>query len=847
MSHSATRLTCFAMIAAIELDIRDKILIELGHLDMEDLISAEQIKKSTDRMAKEGTTRAKNLSSLLSFLDFAESYEILQSNMNQLSQNTAQGLSNIKPYFQYIVAIRNRVAHNRPMEIDDASTLIDAAKCLIRHNSSDWPEVQSILDRLENDPSFVLGLTISLPADPDNVPQHNLPVPDFDETGFFGRQGELRRIKKAIKGAYPVVSILGDGGIGKTSIALKAAYDLLDDPKQQFDAFVWVTAKATVLTPNEIQRINGAIETSLGLIGSAAKELSGVEYIPNPVDEVLEYMENFRVLLILDNLETVLDNRLRSFLLELPIGSKVIVTSRIGLGIENPVQLSPLEPYESARLLNALARIRDVKQLKGLRQDDIERLANSMQGHPAYIRWFVAGVQAGYRPEELLGNNELLLDYCMSNVYEYLSDNARATLRSMQVLQGPKNQAELAYLNDFTADEIQRSLLELITTNFTAMTSQTSGYSLDTAYELSDFSRQYLEKHHPAEASVRNLFFQRNEELRNLGIEVSAEITTSPLAPTSVYVRNAGDYHAAGLLRRAITDISNDTDAALALCTEAQKLAPGYFEGWRVEGLVRSLAQDLSGALAAYERAVELAPENAAVLFHFGDFLLNVAGEPHRALELLQGASRATSADSDISGQIAWAHFCLKDYDSTIVVSSELAKSDIAHISHQRAATTLALRAVAAAINEKIAIEDYDEAVAVLESGVDLLEHLDSRVFTDETVDRILQLHNLSEDLAEKGIGYPAKQSRIFSSRLSGVLQSDQEFSTRTLGSVVALFEDKGYGFFQCPTGKYFFHISQFLDRSDWEFLTEGDLCTFEPSQSNKGDRASGIRLLNRG
>ena len=133
------------------------------------------------------------------------------------------------------------------------------------------------LDRLSADPSFVLGLTISLPSDPESGPQHNLPVPDFDETGFFGRQNELRRIMKAIKGAYPVVSILGDGGIGKTSIALKAAYELLEDPSQPFDAFVWVTAKATILTPNEIQRINGAIETSLGLIGTAAVELSGAE------------------------------------------------------------------------------------------------------------------------------------------------------------------------------------------------------------------------------------------------------------------------------------------------------------------------------------------------------------------------------------------------------------------------------------------------------------------------------------------------------------------------------------------------------------------------------------------
>ncbi|CAM5328033.1 hypothetical protein SRIMM317S_01582 [Streptomyces rimosus subsp. rimosus] len=41
---------------------------------------------------------------------------------------------------------------------------------------------------------------------------------------------------------------------------------------------------------------------------------------------------------------------------------------------------------------------------------------------PLYIRWFVAGVQAGKRPEELFNGNELLLDFCMSNVYQYLNE-----------------------------------------------------------------------------------------------------------------------------------------------------------------------------------------------------------------------------------------------------------------------------------------------------------------------------------------------------------------------------------------------------------------------------------------
>ncbi|QOR72881.1 cold shock domain-containing protein [Ruania alkalisoli] len=730
------------------------------------------------------------------------------------------------------------------MEIDDSSFLIDLANSISIAGGKHWDELDSILSRLRSDPSFVLGLTVSLPSDPDRVPQHNLPVPDFDETGFFGRQAELRRITKAIRGAYPVVSILGDGGIGKTSIALKAAYELLEDPKRPFDAIVWVTAKATILTPNEIRRINGAIETSLGLISSAASELSGIDAPSDPVDEVLTYMENFRILLLLDNLETVLDKRLRDFLLELPVGSKVIVTSRIGLGIENPVQLGPLPDDESARLLRALARVRNVQHLTSLTQETVDTLARQMAGHPAFIRWFVAGVQAGRRPEDLLGNNELLLDFCMSNVYDYLSVDAQAALRSMQVLAGAKNQAELAFLNDYTASKTQAVLLELLTTNFTAMSSQGSGYSLDTAYELSEFSRQYLDKHHPVESEERSWLLQRAEELRDLGMEMAAANTASPYSASSVHVRGPGDFHAAGILRTAIAVALTDVGGALEHCVEAQLLAPGYYEAWRVEGFVRSIDRDQSGAQAAFDRALELAPESPAALFHAGTFLLDKVGDAGAALTLLQRAARNDPESSEVAGQVAWAHFCLGDMSSTVDVCTQIATKQAASSSHRRVAFDLALHAIQSAVGHFRSNEQFDDAVEHVELGVELAEAVDPRLIEGVASDRLIALRDVSNSLAHQSIDYAARQAAQFTTRISDILAFNLTNSVRRSGSVHALVPDKGFGFVTSTKTKYFFHISDLHDRSDWESLTEGAECVFEPTETAKGPRARRLRLV---
>src|SRR5665647_3221355 len=311
MSFSATRLTCFALLSAIEEDLRSNIESNFGEEGLSTIPDQSKIERGQERRARDGLASTANLSGLLPYLDFGDGYELLMGRRADLPGKLEEALSSISGRIERVVEIRNRVAHTRPMEIDDTAFLLDTAEELRRHDAGQWDSLCETVRRLGAEPSYVLGLTINLRADPDTAPQHNLPVPDFDETGFFGRKDELRRIKKALKGAYPVVSVLGDGGIGKTSIALKAAYELLDDDTAPFEAFVWVTAKATILTTNEIQRINGAIESSLGLFAQAANEL-GAGNSTNPIDEVLAYLENFRILLILDNLETVLDDRLRA-------------------------------------------------------------------------------------------------------------------------------------------------------------------------------------------------------------------------------------------------------------------------------------------------------------------------------------------------------------------------------------------------------------------------------------------------------------------------------------------------------------------------------------------------------
>lgn len=426
MSFSTQRLTCFALISAMEADMRIAMQVAAGDVPPESALPADRVAGAQDRRAKAKLRPARTLRGVLDYLDFGHIYEALRAARTNLPPDTDNALDAIRQHVSKLIEIRNRVAHTRPMELDDTSILLDVAATILGKDPTHWLELDSTVQHLKADPSYVLGLTISLPKDDPRGPEHNLPIPDFDETGFLGRKKELLTIKRRILGAYPVVSILGDGGVGKTAIALKAAYDILTDPSCPFEAIVWVTAKSTILTPHEIQRVSGAIESSLGLFAAATRELGSEP--DDPVEELYAYLGTFKILLILDNLETVLDAALRNFLVELPVGSKVLLTSRIAVGVENPVPLEPLTHDESKALLKTLGRSRNVQFIERLDQATTDRYVERMAGHPAYIKWFVSGIQAGSRPEDLINNNGLLLEFCMSNVYKHLVSAARRAL-----------------------------------------------------------------------------------------------------------------------------------------------------------------------------------------------------------------------------------------------------------------------------------------------------------------------------------------------------------------------------------------------------------------------------------
>ena len=240
-----------------------------------------------------------------------------------------------------------------------------------------------------------LGGTVPAPATgkvlATNVP-HNLPHLPF----FYGRSEELRKIADALSPKTRTWGALidGPGGIGKTSLAIRAA---LEAPEGLFRQILFVSSKSRKLTADgEVKVTDFVVPGYIEMLNEIARLLKQPDLAKAPETDrarlVIGALERAQALLILDNLESLPkddQNRLFEFLSQLPPGCKAIVTSRRRTDQDaRIIRLAKLEQDAALDLLTELEEGRPL--LKKADREDRINLYEETGGNPLLIRW-VAG------------------------------------------------------------------------------------------------------------------------------------------------------------------------------------------------------------------------------------------------------------------------------------------------------------------------------------------------------------------------------------------------------------------------------------------------------------------------
>jgi tetratricopeptide (TPR) repeat protein len=238
---------------------------------------------------------------------------------------------------------------------------------------------------------------------------HNLPQPDYGR--FVGREGELAQVVRILR-PYPhsqhaLVTIDGIGGIGKSALALEVAHRYLRNyeripPEERFEAIIWTSAKGSVLTAEGIVPRSQALRTLDDIYATIAVALQREDITRARKEEQAEVMRNAlirqRTLLVVDNLETVDDKAVMTFLHELPAPTKAIVTTRHRIDVAYPVRLVGMSWRDAWALISQECDKKGVT----LSEDEAHLLYDRTGGVPLAIVWSIAQMGFGYDVKTVL-------------------------------------------------------------------------------------------------------------------------------------------------------------------------------------------------------------------------------------------------------------------------------------------------------------------------------------------------------------------------------------------------------------------------------------------------------------
>lgn len=487
-------------------------------------------------------------------------------------------------------------------------------------------------------------------------PFYRIPQPDYGV--FVERQEPCEQIEAALKDPRSAVAHpIGFGGVGKTALATWAAIRAYES--KQFAFIVSVTAKDRELTAAGIAGLQPELTSFETLLNAVADVLQYPEYKALPVSEreerTRELLKDSGGLLYVDNLETVDDARIVTFLETLPVGVRALVTSR-RLRVRfsaYPITLGPLKDDESIKFVRTLAETSGFVYAKDMRDEDAIKLADDCNRIPLAIRWILGrstSVSEALKEADALSaaghQGEQLLEFCFRRVFELMSEEEKTLTEVLSLFTQAQPTEVLLVGADLTPPDVQDALGSLMTDAIIQCSFDESRN--DDCYSLLPITRVYVyagvQKKDGVEKAIRKRltdYFEakdilnEDERIAIRQVRQGTGSSDSALIDLATSAKRRGDIgDAEDLLNQAITRNPKSWKAPRDLAE-----------------IHRHDYQNLGQAMVLYERAVANAPKDAfeqAKLYREWGLLTRETGEPgaaEHAAERLEHANELYSRD----------------------------------------------------------------------------------------------------------------------------------------------------------------------------------------------------------
>lgn len=566
-----------------------------------------------------------------------------------------------------IYQYRCKIAHVDPLfSKADLTHLVALAEPHLAFLGSHGQELSALLQHLD-EPSMVLRIPIGF-AEPTEA-ANNLPTADFEaDGGFIGRTEELAKLKRLVLSNLDrVITITGAGGVGKTALALRLCQHLLRMKPLPFEAIVWTSAKEERLGLTGIEMIDPSLRTFDDLIDTILSVFGWSAELGKPLPDRLECVDTLLkagdhgFLLVVDNLETIHDQRVLEFIKDLPLPNRALLTSRIGLGeIERRYPLVALNQREAVALFKNLARDKGLQDLGRMPDAVIDSYVEQLHRYPLAIKWTVGQVSLGKDLNSVVTESASatgdIARFCFEHIFDrFVAPEEKRILYVLSTQDYPATKGVISHLSGLSVDSVESGIQRLVTASLIVPQHKADDSGLITAsYGLLSLTRAYTYSKLQSEPDLLGDIRQRMAQVqatldagarakqeykytfRDMDASTEEEKIAAMWCLTAYQKYQSGDYASAvkefasavkiapkmpTVYRNwARMEIEAGFYARAKECiTKAIDLAPGDVRMWREWGSIEMKAQHYDDAAAKVEHALQIEPDDAQLLNLLGE------------------------------------------------------------------------------------------------------------------------------------------------------------------------------------------------------------------------------------